>query len=93
MIFMICVRGKFNIKVSVTAPFSPWSNSTCKRQSSYNNNDTLRFKCQPHKMVKHTQTIRWQIPTNCLSVFDHFVGLAIKGLKHVMMLNVAMILH
>ena len=30
-------------------------------------------------MVKHTQTIRRQ--TNCLSVFDHFVGLAFKGLK------------
>ena len=30
-------------------------------------------------MVKHTQTIRRQ-PTNCLSVFDHFVKLALKGL-------------
>ena len=25
-------------------------------------------------MVKHTQTIRQQNPTNCLSGFDHFVG-------------------
>ena len=25
-------------------------------------------------MVKHTETIRRQKPTNCLSVFDHFVG-------------------
>ena len=32
-------------------------------------------------MVKPTQTIRWQQPMNCLSVFDHFVGLALKGLK------------
>ena len=31
-------------------------------------------------MVKQTQTIRWQQPTNCLSVFDHFLGLALKGL-------------
>ena len=31
-------------------------------------------------MVKHTQTIRRQKATNCLSVFDHFVGLALKGL-------------
>ena len=31
-------------------------------------------------MVKHTQTIRRQQPTNCLSVFDHFVGLAPKRL-------------
>ena len=29
-------------------------------------------------MVKHTDTIRRQDPTNCLSVFDHFVGLALK---------------
>ena len=34
-------------------------------------------------MVKHTQTIRRQESTNCLSVFDHFVGLAIKGLKNI----------
>ena len=32
-------------------------------------------------MVKHTQTIRQQQPTNCLSVLDHFVGLALKGLN------------
>ena len=30
-------------------------------------------------MVKHTQTIR-RLPTNYVSVFDHFVGLALKGL-------------
>ena len=29
-------------------------------------------------MVKHTQTICRQQPTNCLSVFDHFVGLGLK---------------
>ena len=29
-------------------------------------------------MVKHTQTIRLLLPTNCLSVFGHFVGLALK---------------
>ena len=31
-------------------------------------------------MVKHTQAILRQKPTNCLSVFDHFVGLALKVL-------------
>ena len=31
-------------------------------------------------MVKHTQTIRLLLSTNFLSVFDHFVGLALKGL-------------
>ena len=32
-------------------------------------------------MVKHIQTIRRREATNCLSVFDHFVGLALKGLN------------
>ena len=32
-------------------------------------------------MVKHTQTTRRLQATNCLSVFDNFVGLAIKGLN------------
>ena len=31
-------------------------------------------------MVKQIQTIRRLLPTNCLSVFDHFAGLALKGL-------------
>ena len=31
-------------------------------------------------MFKRTQTIRRQQPTNYLSMLDHFVGLAIKGL-------------
>ena len=33
-------------------------------------------------MVEHTQIIRRQQPTNCLSVFDHFMGLALKDLIH-----------
>ena len=32
-------------------------------------------------MVEHTQTIRRQQSTNCMSVFGHFVGLALKALK------------
>ena len=32
-------------------------------------------------MVKHTKTIRRQRLTNCLSVFDHSIGLVLKGLK------------
>ena len=31
-------------------------------------------------MVKHTQTIRGQQSTNCLSVFGHFVVLKLNGL-------------
>ena len=37
---------------------------------------------KPHKTVKHTQTIRWQQPTNCLRVFHHFVGMTLKGLRY-----------
>ena len=33
-------------------------------------------------MVKHTQTIHRQKPTNCLRVFDHFLKLALKGLRN-----------
>ena len=32
-------------------------------------------------MVKHSQTICWQQTTNCLSVFDDFVGLVLKSLR------------
>ena len=32
-------------------------------------------------MVKYNQTIRQQKPTNCLSVFNHFLEFALKGLK------------
>ena len=32
-------------------------------------------------MVKYTQTILWQKPTNCVSIFDHFLGLAFKGIS------------
>ena len=34
-------------------------------------------------MVKHSQAIRRLLPTNCLSVFDHFVRLVLKRLIHV----------
>ena len=39
------------------------------------------FKRQHHKMVRHTQTIRSLFRTYCLSVFDNFLGLALKGLN------------
>ena len=34
-------------------------------------------------MVKHTLTIRRVLPTNYLSVFDHFMGLAFKWLSFI----------
>ena len=38
------------------------------------------FKRQTHKNVKYTQTICRLLPTNCLSVLDHFTRLALKEL-------------
>ena len=35
----------------------------------------LKPKHQPNKMVKNTQTIRWLLTTNSLSVIVYFVGL------------------
>ena len=32
-------------------------------------------------MVKHSQTVRRQQPSDCLSVFDQFVGLPLNGLR------------
>ena len=40
------------------------------------------FKCQPHKTAKHTETICRLLPTNFLSLFNHYVRLALKGLTH-----------
>ena len=34
-------------------------------------------------MAKRTQTIRRQIADECLSVFDHFVKLTLKGLRNI----------
>ena len=42
---------------------------------------SLAFKCQPHKMIKHTETIHRQQPTNCLNVFHNFMGSALKDLS------------
>ena len=41
----------------------------------------LTLSASTLQMVKHTQTIRRLLPMNYLSVFDHFVGLALKGLR------------
>ena len=37
--------------------------------------------CQIWSFKRQTQTIRGLLLTNCLSVFDHFVWLVLKGLK------------
>ena len=41
----------------------------------------------------NTQTIRRLLPTNCLSVFDHFVGLTLKELKIIQFISVCSFLN
>ena len=48
-------------------------------------NQTYTFKRQPYRMVQHTQTIHRLLPKNFLSVFDHFVELALKELIEFML--------
>ena len=40
-------------------------------------------------MVKHTQTIRRLLPTNCLSAFDYFVGLTLEGLNNLLVADLS----
>ena len=39
----------------------------------------LTLEVSTLKMVKHIQAIRPLLSTNCLSVFDHFLGWLLKG--------------
>ena len=85
----------FNIIFNPLAPIPQKKNLSCSqypllwnwifflRMSKINPNILSSFEPQPHKMVTHTQTIHRQQPKNCLSEFNHFVGLALKGLKFV----------
>ena len=49
----------------------------------YHNNldEAQPLQRQLYKMIKHTQTICRLLLTNFLSIFDHFWGLAFKGLN------------
>ena len=42
-------------------------------------NSVLTSKRPSHKIAKHTRTIRRVLPTNCLSVYNYFVRLTLKG--------------
>ena len=44
-----------------------------------------RFQHQLYKLVKHTRQQQFvgKLPANYFSVFDHFVGLGLKGLTFV----------
>ena len=74
-----------NKKTAPAFPNFSWRTVISKKQAAKirtkDKNKYKLFKRQPYKMIKYTQTIRRLYPTNCLSVFDHFVVLALKGLN------------
>ena len=76
----VYLRAKFQVSSITLMSFRlgvilpPTSKRTPKKPTQ------IRVKHQAHKMVKHTQSFRRQIADE-LSVFEHFVGLALKGLR------------
>ena len=47
----------------------------------YFQDDCNLLSANPTEWSNTRKTIRLQKPTNCLSVFDYFVGSALKGLR------------
>ena len=72
----ICVANWFRFRLISGIPYFPLFQYFLIeiRHKGLHNSWFESFECQPHKMVKHTHA-------NCLSVSDHFVGLALKGLN------------
>ena len=50
------------------------------------------YYSEPCNMVRHTETICRVLPTNCLSVVDHFLGLALEGWTYLRSLRPAILL-
>ena len=61
------ITKKANLKTEIT-----------KKQSTsiFPKKQTFLIPWYAHEMVKHTQTNRWQQPTNYLNEFDHFVSVS-----------------
>ena len=47
------------------------------------------LSANPEKWSNTLKQLVGNLPTNCLSVFDHFMNLALKGLKHLYVLRYA----
>ena len=58
---------RFTYLICLSKMFYPWG-KLAKLECA----KLMFLRHQPQEMGKHTQTIRRQQPTNCLSVFDHF---------------------
>ena len=58
----------------------------CELKYEYYYRTAKHFNPLSAKFIKWSNTLKQfvgNLPTNCLSVFDHFVGLALKGLSFV----------
>ena len=52
--------------------------------------EILNVKPLGAKFIKWSNTLKQfvgKVPANCLSVFDHFMGLALKGLKRSLLMR------
>ena len=83
IIWKVCIKLRTAIQLyhealSVSAFAGSVTFCCIPRGLEYHSSES--FKHQPHKLVKHTQTNCRLLPTNCLSAFGHFVGLALKRL-------------
>ena len=63
-----------------------WKNLWRKKPRSFSNEHDFSLNplsANPHKMVKLTQKFVGNLLTNCLSVFNHFVGFAHERLSYI----------
>ena len=58
-----------------------WLSLKCTQHKNLRSKSTLTLQAPTLEKGQHSQTIRRLLPTNCSSVFDHFVGLAFKVLN------------
>ena len=58
--------------------------SECNRLWDYLEEVVNHFSANPRKWSNTPKKIPWQQPKNYLRAFDHFVGLALKGLRRIL---------
>ena len=69
----------FPVNIHILAA-SEWSQAKCSIKT-FSTVLINPLSSNPTKKVNHTQTTRRLLQTNCLCVFDHFVGLTFEGLN------------
>ena len=77
LMFSGCLEREQRHKMGYQLKNSNWT------RISRSNKFINPLSVNPKNGHTHTQTIRLLLPTNCLSVFDYFVGLALEGSSNV----------